>query len=237
MTATPAPPPAATPARAPGRTLSIGGTAYPLILPSLRDPRLHVAAVIISVHVLGQVGLGFWVSVPQILAAILTTAILEVAITFRQVKQVVWPASAMLTGSGVALILRAVGTPPDDHWSLDAVPLFATVAGLSLLSKYAIRYRGNHVFNPSNIGLVIAFVVLGTSRVEPLDFWWAALSNPAMVLAYVVIVGGGLLITRRLHLLALAATFWLGLVAGVGLLAASGHCIVTRWSFAPVCGA
>ncbi len=219
------------------RTLTIGAGTYPLVLPNVRDPRLHVAAVIITVHVLGQLGLGFWVSVPQILAAILTTAILEIAITFRQTRSFVWPASAMLTGSGVALILRAVGTAPDDHWTFEAVPLFATVAGLSLLSKYVIRYRGNHVFNPSNIGLVLAFVVLGTTRVEPLDFWWAPLTNPAMVLAYVVIVGGGLLITRRLHLLALAAAFWITLAGGVGLLAASGHCIVTRWSFAPVCGA
>ena len=46
------------------RTLSIGGASYPLILPNVRDPRLHVAAVIITVHVLGQLGLGFWVSVP-----------------------------------------------------------------------------------------------------------------------------------------------------------------------------
>ncbi len=28
----------------------------------------------------------------------------------------VWPASAMLTGSGVALILRVVGTPADEPW-------------------------------------------------------------------------------------------------------------------------
>jgi Na+-translocating ferredoxin:NAD+ oxidoreductase RnfD subunit len=217
------------------RTVTIGAGTYPLVLPSLRDPRLHVASVIITVHVLGQLGLGFWVSVPQILAAILTTAILEVAITFRQTRSFVWPASAMLTGSGVALILRAVGTPPGDHWSTYAVPLFAGVAGLSLLSKYVIRYRGAHVFNPSNIGLVLAFLILGGSRVEPLDFWWAPL-DAWMLAAYAVIVGGGLLITRRLHLLALAAAFWVTLAAGVGVLTASGHCMVARWSFSPVCG-
>ena len=61
-----------------GRTLTFGGTSYPLVLPSIRDPRLHVAAVIITIHVLGQVGLHFRVSVPQILAAILTCAIIEV---------------------------------------------------------------------------------------------------------------------------------------------------------------
>jgi Na+-translocating ferredoxin:NAD+ oxidoreductase RnfD subunit len=217
------------------RTLSIGSATYPLILPNIRDPRLHVAAVIITVHVLGQVGLGFWVSVPQVLAAILTCAILEIAITFRQSKAFVWPASAMLTGSGVALILRVVGTPPGEPWSTYAWYVFAIVAGLSLLSKYVIRYRGTHVFNPSNIGLVVAFIVLGSARVEPLDFWWAPL-NGWMLAAYAVITIGGLLITRRLRLLALAAAFWITLAFGLGTLTASGHCMTARWSFAPVCG-
>ena len=82
----------------------------------------------------------------------------------------------MLTGSGVALILRVPGTPPGDHWSTHAWYVFAGVAAFSLLTKYVIRYRGSHVFNPSNIGLVVAFVVLGSTRVEPLDFWWAPLN-------------------------------------------------------------
>jgi Na+-translocating ferredoxin:NAD+ oxidoreductase RnfD subunit len=217
------------------RSVTIGGTSYPVVLPSIRDPRLHVAAVIITIHVLGQVFLRFQVSVPQILAAILTCWILEIAITFRQAKAFVWPASAMLTGSGVALILRVVGTPVDDHWTFHAWYVYAVVAGLSLLSKYVIRYRGSHVFNPSNIGLVLAFVILGTGRVEPLDFWWAPLDLP-MAAAYAVILGGGLLITRRLHLLGLAAAFWLTLATGLGLLAASGHCMTASWAFAPVCG-
>ncbi len=217
------------------RTLTVAGSSYPLVLPSIRDPRLHVAAVIITIHVLGQVGLHFAVSVPQILAAILASAIIEVILTFRQSRAFVWPASAMLTGSGVALILRVVGTSPDDPWNTSAWYVFAGVAALSLLTKYVIRSRGSHVFNPSNIGLVVTFVVLGSTRVEPLDFWWAPL-NAWMIAAYIVIIGGGLLITRRLRLLALAATFWVGLAAGTGILAASGHCITTNWAFAPVCG-
>jgi len=227
--------PATAPPRRPARTLTIGAGTYPLILPSIRDPRLHVAAVIITIHVLGQVALHFRVSVPQILAAILTTAIIEVALTFRSSRAFVWPASAMLTGSGVALILRVVGTPPDDPWNTYAWYVFAGVAAFSLLTKYVIKYRGSHVFNPSNIGLVVAFVVLGSARVEPLDFWWGPLT-PAMLLAYTVILTGGLLITRRLRLLALAATFWVALSIGLGILAGSGHCMTTNWAFAPVCG-
>jgi hypothetical protein len=113
--------------------------------------------------------------------------------------------------------------------------VFAGIAALSLLTKYVIRYRGSHVFNPSNIGLVVAFVVLGSTRVEPLDFWWAPL-NSWMLIAYAVILLGGLLITTRLRLLAAAATFWITLAAGVGVLAAFGHCMTARWAFAPVCG-
>ena len=133
------------------RTLTVGGTPYPLILPNIRDPRLHVAAVIITIHVLGQTVLHFQVSIPQILAAILTTAVIEVALTFRQTRSFVWPASAMLTGSGVALILRVIGTPADDPWTTYAWYVFAGVAAFSLLTKYVIRYRGSHVFNPSNL--------------------------------------------------------------------------------------
>ena len=217
------------------RALTFRGSSYPLVLPSTRDPRLHVAAVIISIHVLGQVGLHFRVSVPQILAAILTTMVIEIVLTFRQTRSFVWPASAMLTGSGVALILRVVGTPPDDPWNTSSWYVFAGVAAFSLLTKYVIRYRGSHVFNPSNIGLVVIFIMLGSARVEPLDFWWAPL-DIWMIAAYAVIVAGGLLITGRLHLLALAATFWVALGVGVAILAASGHCMTANWAFAPVCG-
>ncbi len=205
------------------------------MLPSLRDPRLHVAAVIITIHVLGQLKLRFHVSVPQILAAILTCAVIEVAVTFRAKRCFVWPASAMLTGSGVALILRVPGTPPGDHWSTHAWYVFAGVAAFSLATKYFIRYRGSHVFNPSNIGLVVVFIVFGSTRVEPLDFWWAPLGS-GMIVAYAVILIGGLLITARLGLLAAAVTFWLTLAAGLGILAASGHSMVARWAFAPVSG-
>ena len=218
------------------RTVAIGQASYPLVLPNYRDPRLHVAAVIITIHVLGQVTLGFHVSVPQILAAILASAVIEVILTFRSAKAFVWPASAMLTGSGVALILRVVGTPANEPWNTDGWYIFAGVAAFSLLTKYVIKYRGSHVFNPSNIGLVVAFLVLGVSVVEPLDFWWAPLDTWGMLAAYAVILIGGILITKRLRLLALAATFWLALAVGVGVLGASGHCMTANWAFAPVCG-
>ena len=219
-----------------GRSVRIGSQVYPLVLPRLRDSRLHVAGVVITLHTLGQVGLGFHVSVPQILSAILTCFALQVAITFREKRAFVWPASAMLTGSGIALILRVPSTPVGDHWSFHQWWMFSGIAAFSLLTKFIVRRNGSHVFNPSNVGLVIAFIVLGSSRVEPLDFWWAPLSNPAMVIAYLVILVGGSLITNRLGLLTTVISFWLVLTAGTAINAASGQCFTARWAFAPVCG-
>ncbi|MEY4157512.1 MAG: hypothetical protein RL743_7, partial [Actinomycetota bacterium] len=161
------------PAPPPPRTVTIRGRAYPVVLPRLLDSRLHVAAIVITLHTLGQVGLGFHVSVPQILSAILTCAVMQVAITFYRTRSFVWPASAMLTGSGIALILRVPSTPVGDHWTFHHWWMFSGIAAFSLLTKFVIQRNGSHVFNPSNLGLVIAFIVLGSSRVEPLDFWWA----------------------------------------------------------------
>ena len=110
------------------RSIRLGEKQYPVVLPSLADPRLHLALVIISIHVLGQVALGFRVSVPQILSAILTCLVIELIWTFRQTGKLIWPASAMLTGSGVALILRVVGTERGDHWTWFGWYYFAAIA-------------------------------------------------------------------------------------------------------------
>jgi len=217
-----------------GPTLRWGDSEYPVVLPKLRDPRLHLAAVIISIHVLGQVALGFHVSVPQILVAIGTCFIIEVMWTFALEARVVGPASAMLTGSGVALTLRSSGTESNDHWSCDCWQLLALVAGLSLVTKYLIRYRGSYVFNPSNVGLVVTFLLLGRSRVESLDFWWGPL-DAWMLMAFWIIIVGGLLIASRVAVLEMGAWFWLTLAVGLGVLAASGHCMTARWPLRPIC--
>jgi hypothetical protein len=224
------------PAPPPPRSVTIRGKAYPVVLPRLLDSRLHVAAIVITLHTLGQVGLGFHVSVPQILSAILTCAVMQVAITFYRTRSFVWPASAMLTGSGIALILRVPSTPVGDHWTFHHWWMFSGIAAFSLLTKFVIQRNGSHIFNPSNLGLVIAFIVLGSSRVEPLDFWWAPLSNTSMIIAYAVILVGGSLVTRRLGLLPTVVSFWLVLCAGTALNAASGQCFTARWAFQPVCG-
>jgi Na+-translocating ferredoxin:NAD+ oxidoreductase RnfD subunit len=206
-----------------------------VLLPTFRDPRLHLAAIIISLHVLGQTVFDFRLSIAQILVSLLTSAVLEVAITFRQQRVIMWPASALLTGNGVAFILRVPGTEHGDWWSTRGLWIFAATAAISLLSKYVIRVRGGHIFNPSNFGLVLCFLVLGSARAEPLDFWWGPMSV-WLALAIALIVAGGFLILRRLRLLWLAVSFWIVFAAGIGLLAAAGHVMTARWHLGPIVG-
>ena len=96
-------------------------------------------------------------------------------------------------------------------------------------------WRGAHIFNPSNIGLVICFLALGRTRAAPLDFWWGPMSA-WLVLALVVIVVGGFAILARLAPPARRARL-LGLVRGRHRrVAAAGHAMTARWHLGPVTG-
>jgi ASPIC/UnbV protein/VCBS repeat protein len=218
-----------------GPSISIRGRAYPVLLPKLSDPRLHLAAVIISLQVLGQVAFDFRLSIAQILVALGTCALLEVGIAFFRQHVLMWPASAMLTGNGVAFVLRVPGTEHGDWWSMRGWWIFAGTAAISLLSKYAIKFRGSHIFNPSNFGLVLCFLLLGPEHAEPLDFWWGPMS-PWMALALAIIVGGGLAILIRLRLIVIAVAFWVTFAAALAVLMAFGHAFTARWHLGPVTG-
>jgi Na+-translocating ferredoxin:NAD+ oxidoreductase RnfD subunit len=225
----------AVPAPAGPPTLTIGGRAYPVLLPKIRDPRLHLAATIISLQVIGQVGFHFRVSIAQILIAILTCAVLEVGIAMRKQHVLLWPASAMLTGNGVAFVLRVPGTQHGDWWSTRGWWIFAGTAAVSLLSKHVLTFRGNHIFNPSNIGLVLCFLLLPVTKAEPLDFWWGPTSI-WLALALGVILAGGITILSRLSLLRVALSFWATFAIGIAILAASGHQMTARWHLGPIGG-
>src|SRR5262249_2163104 len=90
-----------------------------------------------------------------------------------------------------------------------------------------------HIFNPSNFGLVLCFLILGSDRAEALDFWWGPMS-PWMALALAIIVLGGLAILVRLHLLGIAIGFWVAFAASIGILAATGHAMTARWHLGPI---
>lgn len=219
------------------RTVLIRGRAYPVILPSLRDPRLHVAAVLLTLQVLGQTVLGFRLSIAQILACLAAGALIEFVVTFFKDKSIIWPASGLLTGNSTAFILRVPGTLHGQWWSTRGIWIFIGVVALGMASKYLIRWKGRHIFNPSNVALVIAFVVLGPKYTEPLDLWWIPM-GPWMIVTYAILIIGGLLIAWELRLLGLVLGFMVAFAAFTALALAPvpDHCMVASWHVTPMCG-
>ena len=112
--------------------------------------------------------------------------------------------------------------------------LFAGTSAVALLSKYAIC-SAEHVFNPSNIGLVLCFLLFGPELADPLDLWWGPLTW-WLVLALVVIVAGGLAILRGCTSFRSRSATGSTFAAGIGVLAASGHVMYARWHVGPITG-
>src|SRR2546421_11939265 len=103
------------------RSLRIRGREYPVFLPSLRDPRLHVAAVLLTLQALGQTVLGFRLSIAQILACLAAGALIEFGVSFLKDKTILWPASGLLSGNSTAFILRVPGTLHGQGWSAHGI--------------------------------------------------------------------------------------------------------------------
>ena len=219
------------------RTVTIRGREYPVLGPSLRDPRLHVAAVLLTLQVLGQTVLNFRLSVAQILICLLTGALIEFGYAFFKDKQILWPASGLLTGNSTAFILRVPGTFHGDWWSTHGIWIFVGVVALSMASKYLIRWRGRHIFNPSNLGLVIAFVALGPQYTEPQDLWWIPM-GPWMIVTYAILIGGGLYIAWELKLLGLELGYMaaFAVFCALAFLPVPDHCMIASWYASPICG-
>ncbi len=206
-----------------------------MVLPTVRDPRLQLAAVIVTLQVLGQTVFDFRLSIAQILISLATCAVLEVGIALRRQHVLMWPASALLTGNGVAFVLRVPGTEHGDWWATNGWWIFAGTAAAALLSKYVITFRGRHIFNPSNFGLVLCLLLIGPERADALAFWWGPMSA-WLALALVLIVGGGLAILSRLRLVGIAVGFWLTFALAIAVLALSGHEMTAPWHLGPIGG-
>ena len=219
-----------------GRPSLASAARVPVLLPKLRDPRLHLAAVIISLQVLGQVAFDFDLSIAQILISLGTCAVLEVG------DRLPAPARADVAGERDADRQRGRVHPPR---SRDGARRLVEPARLVDLRRDGRRVAALEVrdqdrrearLQPVEHRARLCFLLLGRGAREPLDFWWGPMS-PWMALALAIIVGGGLAILRRLHLLVIAIAFWLTFAAAIGVLAVTGHAMTASWHVGPITGA
>ena len=153
------------------------------------------------------------------------------AVLTNKVTLVTFPhtiASALLTGNGVALIMRVPGTEHGDWWSTRGWPIFASTAAVAVLSKYVTRVGGRPLLNPSNGALVVAFLLFGSNLADPQDLWWGPWSL-GLALTYVIIVGAGVALTRRIGTQRVVWPFVITYATSLAIVAASGHSMTARW--------
>jgi Na+-transporting NADH:ubiquinone oxidoreductase subunit NqrB len=144
------------------------------------DPRLYQILVLASLLVYGVVRLDLEVR-PLLAAAMLATAILTQYACTRIWKLPAFdPKSALISGLSLCLLLRT------GSLALGVVAALVTIAG-----KFAIRWRGKHLFNPTNFGLV-ALMLATDGKVWVSPGQWGS----AALFGFLVACLGGLVVNR-----------------------------------------
>lgn len=113
----------------------------------------YVPPVFISlILIIGHFSFGILEGYTAILLAISTSIFAE--LFFSKLVDGKWRniASAYITGISVSILIRSTFLWP-----------FALAAVISIMSKYVLRYRGRHIWNPSNLGVSWILAFLPTS--------------------------------------------------------------------------
>ena len=144
----------------------------------LADPRHFQIAALSTLIGLGLFQFGFevpWWHVAAVLGGTLGTQ----AIADRSVGRAFEPRSALISALSLTILLRT-----------GSVWLSLGAAVLAVASKFLIRWRGKHIFNPANFGLVVVSLLFTGAWVSP-GQWGVA---PMLALGLFVM---GLVVTGR----------------------------------------
>jgi len=132
----------------------MGGMSLAISFP--RDPRYLQIGFLSSFLVAGMLRLGFDIPPWQPPLIILTSCVTQWACTRLYRAPPVGYLSPVITSLGLSLLLRT-----DAFW----VGPFAAAVAIS--SKFALRVRGKHLFNPTNLGLVVAMLLTSHAWCSP----------------------------------------------------------------------
>jgi len=146
----------------------------------LRDPRLYQILVLSSLLVYGVVRLDLEVRAPLAAAMLATVLLTQYACTRLWRLPAFDPRSALISGLSLCLLLRT------GSLLLGVVAAVATIA-----VKFVIRWRGKHLFNPTNFGIVALMLATG-GRVWVSPGQWGS----AALFAFLVACLGGLVVNR-----------------------------------------
>lgn len=164
------------------------------------DNRFLAPILITGILLVGQLSFGFLESYDKTLLAIASSIVMELFLGRLITGK--WPhlASAYITGISVGILIRSPALWPYVLCSL-----------ISITSKYAIRWRGRHLWNPSNLG-VSAMLFLAPASVATLSVQWGNAVWPMLVIWLL-----GSLIIWRLRRFHICATYVLSFLVLSGI--------------------
>ena len=143
------------------------------------DPRLYQIASLTGLLIYGILALDFDVKPPRV-ALLLGTALLTQWICGRIWKLPAYdPKSALISGLSLCLLLRT-----------NELAMAVAAAVVAIASKFVMRWRGKHVFNPTNIALVATMLLTPNVWVSPGQ--WGNVAFFGFLMACV----GGLVVNR-----------------------------------------
>lgn len=154
------------------------------------ENRFLPPAFITLILLIGHFSFGILESWTRTLLAIGTSIFAELVLGKVVVGK--WPnvASAYISGISVGILLRSPALWP-----------YAVCAAIAITSKYVVRYRNRHLFNPSNFAICVV-IFLAADTVATLSIQWG--NN---LWAMLVIWGLGSAIIWRLRRFHICATY------------------------------
>jgi enediyne biosynthesis protein E5 len=167
-------------------------TSNTMAAAELRKPRFrldnrYIAPLFITfILLVGHLSYGILESYPKTALAIVTALVTELILGRIFYGKWLNLASAYISGISVGMIVRSPAFWP-----------FALCSAVSIMSKYVLRIKGRHIWNPSNFGLSVLFF-LGAETVAGLSIQWGNFIGPMLI----IWILGSIIIyrARRFHI-------------------------------------
>ena len=154
------------------------------------DNRYIAPAFITCILIVGQISFGFLESYKKTGIAIAVSLVSELILA--RIFTGKWPnlASAYITGISVGILVRSPAIWP-----------YVVCALISIMSKYVLRIKGRHIWNPSNFGISV-LLFLAPETVAGLSIQWGNYLLPMLVIWVL-----GSVIIARLHRFNITGTY------------------------------
>src|SRR6202158_4138664 len=154
------------------------------------DNRYIAPIFITCILLVGHLSFGILESYQRTLLAIAVSIVTELGLGQIFFHKWVHPASAYISGISVGILLRSPAFWP-----------YALCAAISIMSKYVLRVKGRHIWNPSNFGIA-AMLFMAPATVASLSIQFGN-SIGQMIVIWIL----GAFIISRLRRLHICATY------------------------------